>query len=139
MMHRVLISLASNHEQEDNLCKARCQLAQVLSGAVYTEEIWTVPEGSIHRGPESTGATQPTYLNQLVSAETMLGADELVNVLKGVETALGRTAERRSMGIVPVDLDLLLHDNRRYHHRDWQRSYVRRLLPDVEHAAKTPT
>ena len=42
-MHSVLISLASNHEQEKNLSEAREALAQVLVSPVYTSAIWTEP------------------------------------------------------------------------------------------------
>ena len=123
-MHRVLISLASNHQQEIHLSEARRALAEVILSAVYTDAIWTKPEGK-HK------AQSPDYLNQLVSAETALTADELNHRLKELELALGRTAEMRSQGLVPIDLDLLQWDDDRYHQRDWTRSYVTRLLPSV--------
>lgn len=119
-MHHVLISLASNHEQQEHLSEARRALAEVLLSAHYTAEIWTEPEGAKAQGPQ--------YLNQLVSAETLLNADELNLFLKQTELKLGRTDDMRLRGLVPVDLDLLQADDRRYHLHDWQRSYVKRLL-----------
>ena len=122
-MHSVLISLASNSEQEENLSEARKALAQVLLSPVYTPAIWTEPYG------KSRTANPQKYLNQLVSAETCLDADELNSRLKAIEQAQGRNDEARQQGIVPIDLDLLQHDGQRYHLRDWSRSYIRDLLP----------
>jgi 2-amino-4-hydroxy-6-hydroxymethyldihydropteridine diphosphokinase len=119
-MHKVLISLASNHEQEKNLCAARQALAQILSACVYTDAIWTEPVAG--------SPSQMKYLNQLVSAQTKLNADELTCFLKQIELQMGRTPQMRQKKIVPIDLDLLAYDGVRHHERDWQRSYVKQLL-----------
>ena len=118
-MHSVLISLASNYEQEKNLSEARKALAQILFSPVYTPAIWTEPYGK---------KDSNLYLNQLVSAQTDLDSNELNNRLKETEKARGRDDEARRQGIVPIDLDLLQHDECRFHQRDWQRSYVQQLL-----------
>ena len=122
-MHRVLILLASNCEQEKNLCNARLALAQILSSAVYTDAIWTEPEGTspVRSHPQN-------YLNQLVCAETPLTIDQLNTQLKETEIRMGRTADMRKAGIVPIDLDVLKYDGVRHHLRDWQRSYVQKLI-----------
>ena len=154
-MHRVLISLASNDEQEKHLSEARQALAQVLHAPVYTPAIWTEPvtkqpnsqppaspNPSKGRGLWSAASPPPfgggrgeagglavcLYLNQLVEADTDLDASQLVQQLKQLELSLGRTPEMRSQGLVPIDLDLLQHDDQRYHLRDWQRPYVQQLL-----------
>ena len=118
-MHHVLISLASNHEQKKNLCEAREALAQILSSPQYTPEQWTHPMGK-HYGR--------FYINQLVSAETTLSSEALNLQLKETEIKLGRTAELRRHGTVPIDLDLLLYDDERFHQQDWERSYIKDLL-----------
>lgn len=143
-MHNVLVLLASNYRQEQHLSQARKALAQVLSSCCYTEAIWTEPEGSTtHNGQPEGSVTpndhsegsvtriseRPLYLNQLLSARTDLDADSLVQRLKQIECELGRNDDMRRQGLVPIDLDLLQHDDQRYHQRDWQRSYVQRLLP----------
>ena len=120
-MYSVLISLASNAEQEEHLAEARKALAAALHEERYTAEIWTEPEG------KAKGTSAP-YLNQLVSASTSLGADELNDFLKTIERQLGRTPEMRRVGTVPIDLDLLQWDGQRFHQRDWERNYMRQLL-----------
>lgn len=143
-MHNVLVLLASNYRQEQHLSQARKALAQVLSSCCYTEAIWTEPEGSTtpygqpegsvtpndhSEGSAARVSERPLYLNQLLSARTDLDADNLVQRLKQIECELGRNDGMRRQGLVPIDLDLLQHDDQRYHQRDWQRSYVQRLLP----------
>ena len=143
-MHNVLVLLASNYRQEQHLSQARKALAQVLSSCCYTEAIWTEPEGNTTHNGQPEGSTthndhtegsvtrvseRPLYLNQLLSARTDLDADSLVQRLKQIECELGRNDDMRRQGLVPIDLDLLQHDGQRYHQRDWQRSYVQRLLP----------
>lgn len=125
-MYKVLISLASNHQQEENLSRARIALAQVLHSPSYTPAIWTEPVGA-DTSPASPRS--PIYLNQLVCATTTLDSDQLTEQLKSIERTMGRDEEARRAGIVPIDLDLLQHDRQRFHLRDWGRHYIQRLLP----------
>lgn len=121
-MHSVIISLASNNEQEKNLSEARKALTQVLISPDYTPSIWTEPYG------KKEGAL---YLNQLVSAQTDLDNDELNCRLKDIEKAQGRNEDARRQGLVPIDLDVLQYDQQRFHLRDWQRPYIQQLLPKL--------
>lgn len=105
-MYSVLISLASNAQQEEHLAEARKALAAALHEERYTAEIWTEPEG------KAKGTSAP-YLNDF---------------LKTIERQLGRTPEMRRVGTVPIDLDLLQWDGQRFHQRDWERNYMRQLL-----------
>ncbi|MBO7109818.1 MAG: 2-amino-4-hydroxy-6-hydroxymethyldihydropteridine diphosphokinase [Prevotella sp.] len=143
-MHSVLISLASNHEQEKNLSEAREALAQVLVSPVYTSAIWTEPYHShiSHLTPLTSSHPSPhtshLYLNQLVYAQTDLDCDELNSRLKEIEKAQGRNDEARRQGLVPVDLDLLQYDQQRFHLRDWQRPYIQLLLPELSNQLVIP-
>ena len=55
-VHEVIISLASNENQEANLAKAREQLTQLLVEVHFTSAIWTEPVNTSRKKP---------YLNQL--------------------------------------------------------------------------
>ena len=125
--HSVVISLASNYGQQQNLHRARQCLEQILSSCHYTEAIWTEPFSSSVVG----GASPAMYLNQLVTATTTLSVKTLESSLKAVERQLGRTAADRCQGIVRIDLDLMLYDGNRYHLKDWSRPYIQALLPQT--------
>ena len=126
MLHQVLISLASNCDQEPNLQEAQRRLLQAFSSCRFTKAIWTEPVGS---KTSSLGFNQGTlYLNQLLYAQTSMPVSELEAWLKKQEREMGRTQEDRTAGIVRIDLDLLQYDNNRYHLRDWERDYIKKLL-----------
>lgn len=115
--HVVIISLASNENQEANMAKAREQLAQLLTEVHFTSAIWTEPVNCHSKTP---------YLNQLCLGTTAFGEGLLCEVLKETEKRLGRT--HNEDGIVAIDLDLLQYDNRKHHLRDWERNYVKDLV-----------
>ena len=118
--HQIIISLASNKDQESHMAAAREQLVQLLTEANFTSAIWTEPINSIRKEP---------YLNQLCQGTTALGEGLLCEVLKETEKRLGRT--HNEDGIVTIDLDLLQYDGQRYHLRDWERNYVKDLLSEL--------
>jgi 2-amino-4-hydroxy-6-hydroxymethyldihydropteridine diphosphokinase len=123
-MHKVLLSLAANCYQKSNLAKARQCLGEVISNVNYTSEQWTEPVSSLRHD---------LYLNQLAEGTTELGIEELSLRLKAIELSFGRTAQKRKLGIVPIDLDILEYDGQRYHERDWQRPYVATLIGQLQH------
>jgi 2-amino-4-hydroxy-6-hydroxymethyldihydropteridine diphosphokinase len=122
--HTVIISLASNENQEANMAAAREQLTQLLTSVHFTSAIWTEPVNSIRKEP---------YLNQLCQGTTAFGEGLLCEVLKETEKRIGRT--RNEDGIVAIDLDLLQYNNQRHHLRDWDRNYVKNLVGElnIEH------
>lgn len=123
-MHSVLLSLASNCEQTKNLPLALQRLGQILHIQKVTEAIWTEP----YQSEKGKVNSEKLYLNQLVYAETTLDADQLEKVFKQIEKCMGRTTNDRRNGIVRIDIDLLQHDTERYHLKDWERDYIKRLL-----------
>ena len=116
-LHQIILSLASNMDQEAHMAAAREQLVQLLTEAHFTSAIWTEPINSIRKEP---------YLNQLCQGTTALGEGLLCEVLKETEKRLGRT--HNEDGIVTIDLDLLQYDSQRHHLRDWDRNYIKDLL-----------
>ena len=121
-MHKVILSLAANRYQKSNLAKARQCLGEVFSDIIYTSELWTEPMSS---------SRHELYLNQMAEGYTELTFDELNERLKAIETSFGRTPQKRRLGIVPIDLDIMEYDGQRYHERDWQRPYITSLIGEL--------
>lgn len=119
-VHEIIISLASNENQEKNLAKAREQLIQFMMEVHFTTPIWTEPVNSSCKEP---------YLNQLCKGTTAFGKGLLFEVLKEAEKRIGRT--KNEDGIVAIDLDLLQFDGQKHHLRDWSRDYVKNLLNEL--------
>ena len=116
----MIISLASNENQEANLAKAREQLTQLMTEVHFTSAIWTEPVNSIRKEP---------YLNQLCKGTTAFSDGLLGEVLKEMEKRIGRI--HNEDGIVAIDLDLLQFDGQKHHLRDWNRDYVKNLLNEL--------
>ena len=121
--HHIIISLASNFNQEANLEAARAQLTQLLTEAHFTSAKWTKPFGVIDHGQCSM------YLNQLCKGTTAFGFNLLNEVLKETEKRQGRT--HNEDGIVTLDLDILQYDDEKFHLRDWTRNYVKDLINEL--------
>ena len=121
-MHHVIISMATNRFQKKNLSKARRCLEEILFDVHFTAEYWTEPVNTERKD---------TYLNQLAEGHTPLDEAELNEKLKATEVHFGRTQAKRSLGIVPIDLDILLYDQQRRHLRDWDRPYLQQLIGEL--------
>lgn len=119
-LHHIIISLASNFNQETNLEAARTALTQLLTEVHFTSAIYTEPINSLRSEP---------YLNQLCSGTTAFGPNLLSEVLKETEKRQGRT--HNEDGIVTLDLDILQYDDEKFHHRDWDRPYVKNLINEL--------
>ena len=124
--HHVIISLASNENQEANLEAARVQLTQLLTSVRFTSAIWTEP---VNVQCSMFNVQSRKYLNQLCEGTTTFGEGLLCEVLKETEKRQGRT--HNEDGIVTLDLDLLEYDGVRHHLRDWERSYVKDLISEL--------
>ena len=135
-LHEVIISLASNENQEANLAKAREQLTQLMADVHFTSAIWTKPyyndhvQSSLVNGQSSmVNGQSKNYLNQLCKGTTAFGEGLLGEVLKETEKRIGR--QHNEDGIVAIDLDLLSYDGQRHHLKDWNRDYVKNLLDEL--------
>ena len=142
-LHEVIISLASNENQEANLAKAREQLTQLMADVHFTSAIWTKPyyndhvqssmfnvQSSMFNGQCSmVNGPSKNYLNQLCKGTTAFGEGLLGEVLKETEKRIGR--QHNEDGIVAIDLDLLSYDGQRHHLKDWNRDYVKNLLDEL--------
>lgn len=136
--HKVLLCLASNCQQEQNMEAARSLLSGLLADLHYTTEHWTEPVAT-HGDwlPVQTDSAQGAsphvlrvrYLNQLATGVTDMEAADLNLRLKEIEQQLGRKHDKS--GVVTIDIDLLQHDDTRYHLRDWERDYVKDLLVEL--------
>jgi 2-amino-4-hydroxy-6-hydroxymethyldihydropteridine diphosphokinase len=101
-LRRGYLGLGSNEgDSHGALRAARDELGRrgvtvVAASSVYV----TAPQGEV--------LDQPDFLNACLAVETDLGPEELLDVCKQVERALGRPAGGVRHGPRPIDVDLLL-------------------------------
>ena len=98
--------------------------------------IETDPVGGLPQGP---------YLNSVVELDTAMRPHELLAALQGIERQLGRVPSAERWAPRPIDLDILLYDDRlmqderlaiphpRMHERRFVLEPLAQLAPDLVH------
>lgn len=131
-MIRVFLGIGTNlGDRERNLEEARAVLSQKLEILKESSLYQTAPWGYLD---------QPSFLNQVIEAQTDLSSLNLLGFLKDTEKLLGRQANFR-YGPRLIDLDILFYGNRIIqtprlqvpHPRLTQRAFV--LVPLAEIAS----
>ena len=103
-MSRAFVGLGANLGDREATLRAAIELLGEIDGV-------RVVQVSLFRETEPVGyLDQPRFLNAAVELETTLAPHALLDLLLGVERALGRTREGPRFGPRVVDLDLLLLD-----------------------------
>jgi len=101
MTHQIYLSLGSNlGDRLNNLRKAISLLPPKVKvsqqSSIYETEPWGYTD-------------QPTFLNQVIKAETDLEPTSLLAFVKSLETSMGRQESFR-FGPRSIDLDILFYD-----------------------------
>jgi 2-amino-4-hydroxy-6-hydroxymethyldihydropteridine diphosphokinase len=102
MNHTVYIALGTNLDDRP----ANLQAALLA----LPPEVDVVERSSIYETPPWGVVEQPSFLNQVVRAETHLAPEELLVYLKQLEIRLGRQPAER-YGPRLIDLDILFYDD----------------------------
>lgn len=138
-MSRVFIGIGSNQGDRLMLISRAVKLLSAVGGVQVTR-LATIIETEPVGGPP-----QPPFLNTVVEAETARAPQELLAILKDIERRLGRTPSPVRWAARPIDLDLLLYDERvitepgltvphpRLHERGFVLEPLAQLSPELIH------
>jgi 2-amino-4-hydroxy-6-hydroxymethyldihydropteridine diphosphokinase len=138
-MSRVFIGIGSNQGDRFMLISQAVKLLSAVGGMQVTR-LATIIETEPVGGPP-----QPPFLNTVVEADTARTPQELLAALKDIERRLGRTSSSVRWAPRPIDLDLLLYDDRiindadlviphpRLHERGFVLEPLAQLSPELIH------
>ena len=138
-MARTFIGIGSNQGNRFELI-SRAVKALGARPAVRVVQMAMIRETAPVGGPP-----QGPYLNTVAELETTLVPEELLAVLQDIERQLGRVPSSQRWGPRPIDLDILLYDDRvvrsarlsiphpRMHERGFVLEPLAQLAPDVIH------
>lgn len=119
-MHKIILSVGTNFNYEQNAKLVKEKLTEEINEIQFSENLLTEPIGEI----QSNGK----FLNFLVYGFTEKEVEQLVSILKQIETQCGNTKFLRNEGKIAMDIDLLKYDNQRFHESDWTRDYIVKLM-----------
>lgn len=119
--HRVVLNLGSNIEPEKNIPKA----IKLLSEVGEIKEVSSVWE------TESVGYPGPNFLNVCVLFLSALKPDEIKNkITRPIETQMGRVRDKDKNAPRPIDIDIVLFDERPHNTQTWGQAFV--IMPLAE-------
>lgn len=122
-MHDILIALGTN-VIADRIRFVETCLEQSFEDVRFTQTIPTEPIGERFKGKQ--------FYNAVMAGKTFMARNEVVEQLKRIEQLAGNTQDKRNMGVVEADIDLLMYDDVKLHEKDWQRSYIKELVERIK-------
>lgn len=122
-MHDILIALGTN-VIADRIRFVETCLEQSFEEVRFTQTIPTEPIGERFKGKQ--------FFNAVMAGNTNLAMSEVEEQLKLIEQLAGNTLDKRNMGVVEADIDLLMYDDVKLHEKDWQRSYIKELVERIK-------
>lgn len=122
-MHDILIALGTN-VIADRIRFVEVHLEQCFENVRFTHTIPTEPIGERFKGKQ--------FFNAVMAGKTRMAMSEVEEQLKLIEQLAGNTLDKRNMGVVEADIDLLMYDDVKLHEKDWQRSYIKELVERIK-------
>lgn len=122
-MHDILIAIGTN-VIADRIRFVEVHLEQCFENVRFTQIIPTEPIGERFKGKQ--------FFNAVMAGNTNMAMSEVEEQLKLIEQLAGNTLDKRNMGVVEADIDLLMYDDVKLHEKDWQRSYIKELVERIK-------
>lgn len=122
-MHDILIAIGTN-VIADRIRFVEVYLEQCFENVRFTQIIPTEPIGERFKGKQ--------FFNAVMAGNTNMAMSEVEELLKSIEQLAGNTLDKRNMGVVEADIDLLMYDDVKLHEKDWQRSYIKELVERIK-------
>ena len=121
-MHDILIAIGTN-VIADRIRFVEVHLELCFENVRFTHTIPTEPIGERFKGKQ--------FFNAVMAGNTNMAMSEVEEQLKRIEQLAGNTLDKRNMGVVEADIDLLMYDDVKLHEKDWQRSYIKELVEEL--------
>lgn len=122
-MHDILIAIGTN-VVADRIRSVEVHLEQCFENVRFTQIIPTEPIGERFKGKQ--------FFNAVMAGNTNMAKCEVEEQLKRIEQLAGNTQDKRNMGVVEADIDLLMYDDVKLHEKDWQRFYIKELVERIK-------
>lgn len=117
----IIISIGSNYNQKENISFAKKKLTGMLGEQTsFTRDMWTEP----------VGIQSEKFINCICISSTKHTLLQLTKAFKQLERKCERSKKNDLINKIPLDIDILLYGDQKYHEKDWERQYIQELLND---------
>ena len=121
-MNTAIILLGSNTNAEQNIEFAKEKISEFYEISAISSRLVTKPIGNHYKSD---------FNNEAIKILSDEPAEETKATLKQIEIDLGRTPESKSLGIIPIDIDII-YWNETIVHRDYDRfDFVRKCVDEI--------
>lgn len=120
--NHIIVALGSNDRPEQHILQATNELNRLLEEVCWSPAVYTLPIAC---------SNPSSFLNKVAVAKTSMEIDELHALFKQIEQRMGRTAEGKRQGIIPIDIDLIRWNDRLLKPDDYRRDYVQEALAQL--------
>lgn len=121
-LNTVIISIGSNENKEENIQKCRENLISMFSSIYFSSTSVTKPYGEQYKND---------FLNQLALIYSDQNLCDIQREIKQLEKEIGREDKDKTNGSVKIDIDIIKWNELILKEKDWQRNYVKDLLPSL--------
>lgn len=112
-MNHAIISLGCNHgDRQASIEKALSLLSP-----------WIVESTPPYENPDRYGRQVPCYLNVVTRVEFEMSLEEFSEQCKTIEQECGRTPRDKSTGLVAMDIDVVIYNDRVVSEPDYATDY----------------
>ena len=121
MKNEAIIMLGSNTD-----------ISMLLSAKSMLEDWFDVIAVSEIRKTTAIGEHyQSPFYNQAIRIKTEYDREETIRIFKKTEKKLGRTAESKKEGIVPIDIDLIVWNGEICHDDYYRFDFVKKCVDEI--------
>ena len=124
-MNTILLSIGSNTFARTNISTAKRMLLRTFPDIVFSTETMSPACGEKALLP---------FRNILAKFNSELALNEIIQKLKMIEIAVGRSPKDKYLKRVIMDIDLLVYGEEILRPSDFEREYVQHLLTDFSNS-----
>ena len=113
-MNNVILSLGSNsHDSNEQMRRCIHWLQNTLQ---------VTAKSTVYR-TAATNGKDADYTNAVVAVGTSMPIDQLNGLMKQYERECGRTPQSKSLGSIPIDIDVVIFNNQVIRPKDFAQPY----------------
>ena len=121
-MNTAIIMLGSNSNADINLELATDKLSSYFD---------VIKESSITTSKPFGKNYHADFCNKALKILSVETKEETVYIFKNIETEMGRTAESKKSGIIPIDIDLIFWNDNQVHSDYDKFEFVRKCIIEI--------